>query len=256
MGKRIKAKADTLQDALKQIEAQAEAQTPAFDVKRPQEIGFYYRHENGNYNVYLGGETHEILSGVFDTEADAISACNACNEVNDKRPAPVSAPARRVKVSTPLKLQIQAVALNLDPIRRVRFRETMLAINYLTHMLADAIDENAGLFDAMFSGEAKQRVRILNKQLDAILDAVYSSKVMGEAEDYTFIANTASDLRERFEMFVSYVASEKWRFEALDKAFANLLPDSFINRERAEIAEKMKMDIIGDNKVKERSDKH
>lgn len=248
--KEIKAKGATLADALTGIKEQAQARR--LDVNNPQDCKFAYRQEGAGWSVYLQSNTHEILSGVFATERQAREACEACNKTKQAQPLKVSIKPKHSKISTPIKQQIQAVCLNLDPVRRVRFRETMISINYLLHMLTAAIDENAELFDIMFNNEGKQRVKTINKQLDAVLDAVYQSKVMGDTDDYLSISNAANDMRERFEYFVNYIASEGWRLEALDKTADNVLPDSYIDAKRLEIAEKMKMSVIGETPIQER----
>lgn len=254
MGKTFKS--DNLGDALKEgIKAKEEAiKANRIDVNNLQPIRFTIRPNNGQFDVYLESQTHEVYSGTFPTRAMAEEAVKRCNNTISRGTTKITEPAKHYKVTTPTLKHIQAVALNLDSARRIRFRESMIGINYLIHILTDAIDENASLFDAFFDNQTKTRIKTINKQLDAVLDAIYKSKVMGETDDdYTAIASASYALRERFEIFVNYIAKDDWRLVALDKAFDNILPKTYVDEERIRIAEAIKRDIVGEAEIKEKN---
>lgn len=197
--------------------------------------------KSGIYELYMQSDSRKVLCGTFDEEWKAKTAAEELGKKLNMAKTSEKIVHERHKISMPTIKSLQAIMLGLDPQRAAAMREELITLNYCTHMMADSVDNLSELFGGMIDKSMRQHYKLAAKQIDALLDAVYTSQIMGStAQDYTNVAAAAYALKERFKIFVSYVGKDGWRFEQMEKTLCDLVPEGWLHDEREKVGNEIR----------------
>lgn len=220
---------------------------------QPSKMRFEVIEEGGKWSMYFCSDTDRKYMGSAPTKEDAQTAVNKLMknlgvEKTRQHEGLSNDTYRRLSKMNKRRLQVTAVAL--DPVRAWKFYEELLMMNHAMHIMADSFDEVDFFFSACLDKSTREHFKIARKHIEALLDAVLNSEIQGNADDYCSVAQKALYVKERIMPLIGYCMSgdmkeHKWRLDELDRVLDNIMPDAWLEAERARIAKNIIDNIKG-----------
>lgn len=225
-----------------------------------EQIRYTVREANGSWLLYLESERREVLAGEFKRREDAETAGRKGMEMLKKAEQQVKTDsdalkARKYKFNIPSLREMQAVCLALSDERAAVLRENLIGFNVCVHGMMDCFDNISTLFSAMTDKSVKDHYKQAAKQNEALLNAIYKSKLQGDDDDYCAVMNSSVDIVEDIKMLMSYCVQEgeEWRMREVRETLRRVLPPEYVEKHRREVGERMKDMFSGiDDKIKDK----
>lgn len=184
---------------------------------------------NGKYALVMQSKQREMVLGVFDDYSDALRA-------EKKAMALIKADDNiikhsKAKIHTPAKREIQRMVLALSDDAAVDFYENIIMLNSLTHLLTEAFDNLCPYFGQILDVSVKTHYRNAEKQITALLDAVYGSmfEKMDADGAYLNLVKRSTDFSKFLRLMLCYIKADDWRNNELCKTFSNIAPQEWID---------------------------
>lgn len=199
---------------------------------------------NGMYNLYIQTNERRLIIGAYPDMESALKAKEKSYKMLEVELPKKGLQVHRTKpIKLPLKKEMQAAAMALSPERASAFRENLIMIGYSLHILTDSFDELCSFFGAVLNESVRNHYRNAEKQITALMDAVYQSEIMGDTAGFMDVHTAAMAIKERLQVILTYCLEEEWRIKEIEKAIDNVTPDEWVEKQRQTIGNEIRQSL-------------